>query len=121
MQVPVTRHWQLKVQVDVLQEKMNGQVPQSMSQLCLSAAQSRVQGQAFGHEVLTPSQRTYPRWPAEQFWSTFEHELLPLQLIGLPDPQLAEAVQRALPPRGWAATGSGAVGWGDGARVARKA
>ena len=92
------RHWQLKVQVDVLHEKVNGQVPQSMSQLFRSAAQFRAHGQAFGHQVVLPSHVTWPRSPELQLLSTPVQVLLPLQATVLPSQQFAVAVQSDFGP-----------------------
>jgi hypothetical protein len=85
----------------------------------LLSQKSTGQGQSLGHTVVTPSQVTDPRWPTEQFWSVPEQLvvlLLPLQLMVPPDPQFAEAVQRAFP---WIAGRFAAV-TGAGAREARK-
>lgn len=102
-------------QVEVLHEKVNGQGSQRSWQFSRRAVQLQAGGgQAFGHEVVMPSQLTDPRWPAEQFWSVpvqLVVLLLPLQLIVPPVPQFAETVQRAFPPRaGRFAAGVGATG-----------
>jgi hypothetical protein len=104
----------------MLHEKLKGQGLQSDEQFDRSVAQFRSGQQELGHWVVTPSQVTDPRTAGKlQFWSVAEQLLVPLQVMVPLDPQLAEAVQSALPPR----TGRFAVGTGAGAvtRVARKA
>ena len=49
-------------QVNVLHEKLKRQGLQLDSQSARSAAQSRSGQQELGHQVLTPSQVTDPRW-----------------------------------------------------------
>jgi hypothetical protein len=108
------------VQVEVLHEKRAAQGLQPDEQSARSAAQSRSGQQELGHTVLTPSQVTDPLW-AGQLWSVAEQLvvlLFPLQLMVPPEPQFAEAVQRAFPPR----AGRFAAGTGAGvARAVRKA
>jgi hypothetical protein len=103
------------MQVVRLQTKIAMQGSQVATQSSRSEVQSRLHGQALGHWVVTPSQVTNPRWCNEQFWSADEQLvvlLLPLQWMVPPDPQFAEAVQRAL---------SGRVAMGVGAGVPREA
>jgi len=118
---PLNLQRQVKVQVERLQEKIAGQGEQSLMQRDRSSAQFKSQGQA-GHEVVTPSQVTDPRWPAPQLLSVAEQLvvlLLPEQLTVLPSQQFAEAVQSAFSPRaGRLAAGTGATGL---AREAMKA
>ena len=113
------------MQVERLHEKEKGQGLQSAAQFDRSTEQFRSPQQVLGHKVVTPSQVTDPRWPTEQFWSVAEQLvvlLLPLQLMVPPDPQFAEAVQRAFSPiAGCFAAGVGATGLAREARNARSA
>jgi hypothetical protein len=75
--------------------------------------------QVWLQKVVTPSQVTCPCSSDAQSRSEFEQVLLPLQLM-VPDPQFAEAVQKAFPSR--LVDGCLVAGVGAGvARVARKA
>lgn len=121
----MNRHWQLVVQVVVLHEKMIGQGAQSSIQLARSVAQFKLQGQAVGHEVVTPLQVTCPRSPTLQLPSVAEQLVvlvLLLQVTVPPFQQVAVAVQRAFSPiAGRLAASSGAgVPTGATAREARK-
>jgi hypothetical protein len=115
----VIRQRQELTQVAALHENVTGQGSQVDMQSSRRATQSQGGGgQAFGHKVVTPSQVTDPCWPTEQFWSAPEQLvvlLLPLQLIVPPDPQFAETLQRAFPPR------AGRFAAGVGAGVPREA
>ena len=111
--------WQKLVQATGSQLKLYSQPEHRESQLASLVSQKLTgQGQSLGHTVVTPSQVTDPRWATEQSWSTAEQLvvlLLPSQLMVPPDPQFAEAVQRAFPVR------AGRFAMGTGAGVAREA
>ena len=108
-----------------MHEKLMGQGAQSWRHSLRRAAQSQGGGgQALAHEVVTPSQVTWPGSPTAQFRSTAVQlvELLFPEQLTEPTSQAAVAVHRAfLPMAGRLAASTGAGVPTGAAREARKA